>query len=104
MIVDEVSMMSTMFYDALISLKKTNPKIKFILCGDFNQLQPVGEEHITFLNLRVIYDLCPNKLILKVNKRVQDNGQEFYELMEKSLNGEGFYIPTTEVPLDIHLC
>ena len=103
-IVDEVSMMSTMFYDALISLKKTNPKIRFILCGDFNQLQPVGEEHITFLNLRVIYDLCPNKLILKVNKRVQDNGQEFYELMEKALNGEEFTLPTTEAPLDLNLC
>ena len=103
-IVDEVSMMSTMFYDALISLKRTNPKIRFILCGDFNQLQPVGEEHITFLNLRVIYDLCPNKLILKVNKRVQDNGQEFYELMEKALNGEEFTLPTTEAPLDLNLC
>ena len=103
-IVDEVSMMSTMFYDALISLKKTNPKIKFILCGDFNQLQPVGEEHISFLNLRVIFDLCPNKLLLKINKRIKDNGQEFYEVMEKALNGEEFKLPTTEKPLDINLC
>ena len=103
-IVDEVSMMNTMFYDALISLKRTNPRIRFILCGDFNQLQPVGEEKVNFQNMRVLYDLCSNKLILKVNKRVTDGGQEFFNVMEQALNGEKFELPTASVPLNLNLC
>ena len=103
-IVDEVSMMNTMFYDALISLKRTNPRIRFILCGDFNQLQPVGEEKVNFQNMRVLYDLCSNKLILKVNKRVTDGGQEFFNVMEQALNGEKFELPAASVPLNLNLC
>ena len=103
-IIDEVSMMPLMFYDALISLKRSHPHIQLIVCGDFNQLQPVNEENINFLNLRVLYDLCPNKLTLKVNKRVQDKGQEFFEVMEKALNGEEFKLPTTAEPMDLNIC
>ena len=103
-IIDEVSMMPLMFYDALISLKRTHPHIQLIVCGDFNQLQPVNEENINFLNLRVLYDLCPSKLTLRVNKRVQDKGQEFFEVMEKALNGEEFQLPTTAEPMDLNIC
>lgn len=41
--IDEISMMSEMYYKFFIFLKRTNPKIKFILAGHFRQLLPVGD-------------------------------------------------------------
>ena len=102
-IVDEMSMINTFFYDNLVSLKRGYPNIKFILCGDFNQLPPVGEERINFKNKRVLFDICEYKLTIKVNKRVTDNGQEFYELMEKSLKGEQIILPSSSMK-DINIC
>ena len=42
-IVDEVSMMGEVFYSYFIQMKRFNPKLKFILVGDYHQLSPVAD-------------------------------------------------------------
>jgi hypothetical protein len=43
-IVDEISMMHSTFYKVLNNLQKSNKNIKFLLCGDFNQFEPVCDD------------------------------------------------------------
>ena len=42
-LVDEVSMLQEMFYKFLCSISRAFPSIRFILAGDFNQLEPVND-------------------------------------------------------------
>ena len=42
-IVDEVSMLQEMFYKFLYSIGRAAPSIRFIMFGDFNQLEPVND-------------------------------------------------------------
>ena len=39
--IDEISMVHEIFYKFFMMLKKIKPTIKFIIAGDFNQLEPV---------------------------------------------------------------
>lgn len=93
-VIDEVSMMPSIFYDAIINIRRQYPHIKFILCGDFNQLSPVGEEHIEFKNSSVLKDICFHKLELIVNKRIEGDGTKLFEVLQDSMSG---YIPMTPV-------
>ena len=41
--IDEISMVQEIYYKFFIYLKRSNPKIKFIIAGDFQQLTPVKD-------------------------------------------------------------
>ena len=41
--VDEVSMLQEKFYKFLLMIKKVKPHVKFIISGDYSQLQPVAD-------------------------------------------------------------
>ena len=41
--IDEISMMSELFYNYFIALKQIRKDIKFIIAGDFCQLLPINE-------------------------------------------------------------
>ena len=41
--IDEISMVQEIYYKFFIYLKRANPKIKFIIAGDFEQLLPVKD-------------------------------------------------------------
>ena len=41
--IDEISMVQEIYYKFFIYLKRANPKIKFIIAGDFEQLMPVKD-------------------------------------------------------------
>jgi hypothetical protein len=72
--VDEVSMVREMFYKVLLSMKFANPKLKFIICGDFYQLEPVMDKCIKSYEMsRALYELVGGrKLNLTVCKRSDD--------------------------------
>ena len=42
-IIDEVSMMKEIFYQLFITIKMSFPHLKFILTGDYEQFEPVGD-------------------------------------------------------------
>jgi predicted AAA+ superfamily ATPase len=41
-IIDEISMVKEKFYNLFLAIKQNNPNAKFIICGDFYQLDPVS--------------------------------------------------------------
>ncbi len=70
--IDEVSMMSEMFYKFFIVLKRMLPDIKFIIAGDFAQLLPVKDriEDCNYKNSLALYELCDgNRLELTKCRR-----------------------------------
>ena len=71
-IIDEISMVKEIFYKIFISIKRTCPDIKFILVGDFKQLQPVKDriENCDYEHSPALFELCDgNKLILNKCRR-----------------------------------
>jgi hypothetical protein len=73
--VDEISMVRESFYKVLLMLKNANPDIKFIICGDFNQLPPVLDiiDNRSYKNSQCLRELVDNnKLILTKCKRSDD--------------------------------
>lgn len=80
-VIDEISMMNTIFYKELLEFKKQD--IIVIGAGDFNQLPPVGEEQIKFEKLDVFIDVFENRIKLKINKRIDEDGKKLYQLQQR---------------------
>ena len=87
-ILDEVSMISTDFWSSIIKIRRQQPDIKFILCGDFNQLPAVGEEDVDVYNSKFLRDIVDYQLNLTVNKRCSKDSQLHFDIMTKAINGE----------------
>ena len=51
--VDEISMIHERFYKAFLTLRKINPTLRFIMAGDFRQLEPVNDR-IKNANFKVL--------------------------------------------------
>ena len=59
-----------------------------MLVGDFNQLAPVSEEHIDFVSLEALKDICEYRCELKINKRVDDPSDKiFFDVMGQAIEG-----------------
>ena len=73
-IVDEISMMREEYYALLRTIKKCKPDLKFILVGDYNQLDPVKDRiEYDYKNSNILYELSDgNKLILTKCRRADD--------------------------------
>jgi DNA replication protein DnaC len=102
-IIDEVSMMKEIFYQVLLYIKKYNPSIKFIIVGDFGQLEPVKDRcKFNYENSRCLYELVDgNKLTLTVCKR--SNNKLFNECLRVRDNKplKYKYVPETETYLNV---
>jgi hypothetical protein len=73
--IDEISMMSEVFYKYFIVFKRMRHDIKFILAGDFAQLLPVKEriENCDYKNSIALHELCDgNRLQLSKCRRSDD--------------------------------
>jgi len=73
-IVDEVSMLQEIYLKVLNDMKKTNPKLRLILVGDYNQLLPVKDRVVCdYSKSRVLFELvCGNKISLEKCRRSDD--------------------------------
>ena len=74
--VDEISMVKEIFYKFFIMLQKMKPELKFIIAGDFNQLEPVNDRigsNFDYKNSQALLELCDfNKLQLSKCRRSDD--------------------------------
>ena len=106
MIIDEVSMVSTVFWQELVKLKRKYPDMSFVLCGDFNQLPAVEEEHIDIYNSHYFRDIVDYIFELKHNKRLTENGIKHFNLMTQAINGEtlSYNFPKDDGTINKHLC
>ena len=69
-ILTEAFMIPSMHMGYLMMIKQNFPYIKFICEGDPEQIRPVGEEHINWLNKEIFFKLCDGNMIkLRHNKR-----------------------------------
>jgi hypothetical protein len=73
--IDEVSMMSEIFYKYFIFIKRIRPDIKFIIAGDFAQLLPVKEriEVVNYKNSIALYELADGNRIQLTRCRRSDD-------------------------------
>ena len=68
-------MMSEIFYNYFLAFKNIRPDIKFIIAGDFAQLQPVNErlENANYKDTIALYELIDyNRLQLSKCRRSDD--------------------------------
>lgn len=74
LMVDEISMMSELFYQVLLILKNYNPSMKIFMVGDFGQLPPVNDRvNKNYENCRALYELVDGfRLELTKCKRSDD--------------------------------
>ena len=70
-ILDEVSMLREVFYRFLTLLKRYQPKLKFIMIGDFDQLKPVKDlYHGSYQFSPALHQLCDgNRIVLERCRR-----------------------------------
>jgi len=74
-IVDEISMCNTFIYSILDQILHYHPETLFILCGDFHQIQPIGEEELDFKDSYILKLLAKQqKWFLDVNHRTDSKG------------------------------
>jgi hypothetical protein len=80
-IVDEISMMKEEYYALLRTIKKCKPDLKFILVGDYNQLDPVKDrESYDYSTSNILYELSDgNKLLLTKCRRADD---ELFKMLQ----------------------
>ncbi len=80
--IDEISMMSESFYSFFVMVKNTHPDLKFIISGDFEQLEPVeilNKLH-DYEQSGALYDLVDgNKMNLTICRRADD---EYFNLTD----------------------
>ena len=72
--IDEISMVKEKFYSVFLSVKYYFPNIKFIVSGDFYQLDPVNDrKYFNYEFSRALYELVDgNKLNLSLCRRSDD--------------------------------
>jgi hypothetical protein len=85
--IDEVSMMSEMFYKFFIVLKRMCPKIKFIIAGDFDQLLPVKDriEGCNYKDSMALHELCDGNR-LELTKCRRSDATLFNMLRPQNIN------------------
>jgi ATP-dependent exoDNAse (exonuclease V) alpha subunit len=87
--VDEVSMVKESFYQILLMLKNSNPKIKFIISGDFYQLPPVNDtiNNRSYKHSRALFELVDgNRIDLNICKRSDDTLFNINEKIKKKID------------------
>jgi ATP-dependent exoDNAse (exonuclease V) alpha subunit len=69
--IDEISMVPELFYKYFIVLHRLRPDIKFIIAGDFLQLEPVNDRvSCDYKNSPALFELCDgNRLQLNTCRR-----------------------------------
>lgn len=88
LIVDEASMLNSFMYNILNEVKKYHSNTKIILLGDFNQIQPIGEEELDFENSFIIKHLTKHqRWNLEINHRTTTDGLLVRLLTSLTLDG-----------------
>jgi hypothetical protein len=89
--IDEVSMTRELFYSIFISVKYMHPNIKFIISGDFCQLDPVNDrKYFNYETSKALYDLVDgNKLNLNFCRRSDD---KLFNLCQKVRNNQKYSV------------
>ena len=85
--IDEVSMMSEMFYKFFIVLKRMMPEIKFIIAGDFSQLLPVKDriEDCNYKDSMALHELCDGNR-LQLTKCRRSDATLYNMLLPENIN------------------
>ena len=73
--IDEISMLSELFYNYFIALKQIRKDIKFIIAGDFAQLLPVNEriENANYKDTIALYELIDFNILQLTKCRGSDD-------------------------------
>lgn len=101
-IITEAFMMPSYIMGYLDKIKIAFPDIKWILEGDPEQLRPVKEEHINWLNCKMFNKLCDGNLIkLKYNKRNNET-DNYYKIFKNQELDKDRYV--YRKPQRVNIC
>jgi len=110
LIFDEISMVPLMFYRDMINIRQKYPNIIIIIAGDYNQLKPIGEDHIDFENSNILSDIVEYKVELLINKRcdnkdLDDIVSDIIEIKQEGFTGNFIHKKwTSDEPCFINIC
>lgn len=101
-IITEAFMLPSYIMGYLDKINIAFPDIKWILEGDPEQLRPVKEEHINWLNCKMFNKLCNGNLIkLKYNKRNNET-HNYYKIFKNEKLDEARY--EIRKPQRVNIC
>jgi hypothetical protein len=99
LIVDEISMIPSNIWDALLVIKRTFKNLKFVLLGDFNQIPPVKEEKTDFEQTAILHELADgNRLIFMICQR---SDTTIFDMCTQILSGETVPVDGNGAPIRI---
>ena len=103
-IIDEISMVQEIYYKFFIYLKRANPKIKFIIAGDYAQLLPVKDrlENCFYKNSIALNELCDGKQLQLTTCRRSDDTL-FKMLLPQNINSININTFGNNYNTDIHI-
>jgi len=107
--VDEVSMLQEKFYKFLLMIKKLKPETRFIISGDYDQLEPVADRispKYNYARNPAIFELCNfNKVQLTKCRRAND---KLFNLIKSdnvpNLTPSNFNTTSKITDYNTHLC
>ena len=106
--VDEVSMLTEVFYKFLLMIKKIKSDIKFIISGDYNQLLPINDRisiHTDYANSPCLFELADyNKLELTKYRRANDTLYNLVKFDNIPNVKPSDFIVTDQYKHNINLC
>lgn len=90
-IITEIFMTPKVIMNILINIKKSFPNIRFICEGDPEQNRAVMEEHIDWINTKLLHTLCDGNMIkLIINKRNNET-KNYYKIINEETLDEKYY-------------
>ena len=106
--IDEVSMLSEVFYKFLMMIKRVKTDIKFIISGDFCQLLPVNDrisQRTDYANSPCLFELADYNMIqLTKCRRAEDTLYNLVKFDNVPKLKPSDFTETNEYTNDINLC
>ena len=81
-ILDEKSLVKEGYWRQLVQILHRHPNSRFVICGDWDQLPPVGERaEYNYADSRAIWEICDGRMVeLTTCRRTGKKGKELFDM------------------------
>jgi hypothetical protein len=82
-IIDEKSLVKEGFWKQILQIKHRFPKSRFVVCGDWAQLPPVGDRltDVSYENSKAMWEICDGNMVEITHcRRMNKEGQKLFDM------------------------
>lgn len=98
----EAFMTPSMHMGYLKMIKDKFPEIKFICEGDPEQIRPVGEEHINWLNREIFFNICDGNMVKLLYNKRNNETKNYHKILNGIRLEESYY--SNRPPRRVNIC